>query len=129
MPQHFERPPFTWRRKFGYAFRGLARAVRAERSFKVHGTAAIAVVLTAGALRCTPWEWCALLFAIGGVFAAELFNSALERLSQAITTDEHPEIRDALDIAAAAVLVASITSVAIGGVVFGYRAWLLLTNG
>lgn len=128
MADRFERPPFTWRRKFGYAFRGLALAARAERSFRVHGVAAIAVVLAAAALGCSPWEWCALALAIGGVFAAEFFNSALERLAQAITAEERPEIRDALDIAAGAVFVAALASVGVGVIVFGCRAWSLLTQ-
>ena len=118
MSEPFQRPPFTWRRKFGYAFRGLSRAVRAEQSFKVHGAAALAVIALAAWLRCAPWEWCVLAIAIGGVITAELFNSAIERLAQAVTREERPEIRDALDIAAAAVLVASLTSVALGAAVF-----------
>lgn len=128
MAARFEKPPFTWRRKFGYAFRGLARAMRAESSFKVHFAAAAIVVVSAAVLRCAPWEWCALAIAIGGVFAAELFNSALERLAQAITDEERPEIRDALDIAAGAVFVASVTAIVIGAIVFGGRAYLLLVQ-
>jgi diacylglycerol kinase len=118
MPEPFQRPPFTWRRKFGYAFRGLSRAIGAGQSFFVHGAAAVAVVALAAWLRCERWEWCVLAIAVGGVFTAELFNSAIERLAQAVTSETRPEIRDALDIAAAAVLVASLTSMALGAIVF-----------
>jgi diacylglycerol kinase len=68
-----------------------------------------------------------LLLAIGGVLTAELFNSAIERLAEAITLEERPEIRDALDIAAGAVFVASATSVALGAIVFGLHFWPLVS--
>lgn len=123
MSEPFQKPPFTWRRKFAYAFRGIARGVRGERSFAVHFFVAIAVLAAAAALRCAAWEWCVLLLAIGGVLTAELFNSAIERLAEAITREERPEIRDALDIAAGAVFVASAASVALGAIVFGLRLW------
>ncbi|MDZ4779357.1 MAG: diacylglycerol kinase [Planctomycetia bacterium] len=125
MPSPFQKPPFTWRRKFGYAFRGLAVGVRGERSFIVHFTAAIAVIVAAGLLGCTLVEWCVLFIAIGGVLTAEVFNRAIERLASAITSDENADIRDALDIAAGAVLMASATSVVVGLAVLGYRVWLL----
>jgi diacylglycerol kinase len=125
MSPPFEKPPFTWRRKFGCAFRGVAVGVRGERSFFVHFTAATAVIVAAGLLGCTLVEWCVLLLAIGGVLTAELFNRAIERLADAITSEENAHVRDALDIAAGAVLIASATSVAVGVAVFGYRVWLL----
>ncbi len=123
MPVSFGKPPFSWRRKFAYAFRGIARGMRGERSFPVHLAISAAVVAAAALLRCMLWEWCVLIIAIGGVLSAELFNSALERLANAITSDEHPDIRDALDIAAGAVFIASATSVVLGVAVLGLRAW------
>jgi len=125
MPCPYEKPPFHWRRKFVYAFRGIAVGVRGERSFVVHFVAALAVVLAAWWLGCTLAEWCVLSLAIGGVLTAELFNSALERLAGAITSEEDPHVRDALDIAAGAVLLASATSVAVGVLVFGSRFWVI----
>lgn len=123
MPLPYQKPPFSWRRKFRYAFRGIARGVRGERSFPVHLAISLAVIAAAAILDCASWEWCILIIAIGGVLTAELFNTALERLANAITSNEHPDIRDALDIAAGAVFVASATSVALGVAVLGPRAW------
>jgi diacylglycerol kinase len=125
MSPPFQRPPFTWRRKFTYAFRGLARAWRGERSSYAHFAIATLVVVAAAALGCTSGEWCVLALATGGVLTAELFNSAIEYLGRAITDEERPEIRDALDIAAGAVLLASMTSVVIGLMVLGPRVWAL----
>jgi diacylglycerol kinase len=50
-------------------------------------------------------------------------------LARAVDTDFHPRIRDALDMASAAVLVAALTAVAIGCVVFLPHLWPLLAKG
>jgi len=111
----------TWSRKFADAFRGLLRAVRTQSSFAVHiGTATI--VVAAGAwFRLSAVEWCLLALAIGLVLMAEIFNTAVESLARGPGSRRHPRLRDALDMASAAVLVAAITAVVIGLVVFGQR--------
>ena len=116
----------SWRGKFADAFRGLSRAIRSQSSFLVHIWVAAAVVAIAVLLRVGPLEWCLLAAAIGIVLAAEIFNTAIESLARAIPVGRHPRIRDALDMASAAVLVASATAVAIGLIVFGTRAATLL---
>jgi diacylglycerol kinase len=115
-----------WLHKFSDAFRGLRRAVRSQTSFAVHLTVAAAVVVAAAVLRVSLVEWCLLIGAIGFVITAEVFNTAIESLARAHDVGRHPRIRDALDMASAAVLVASITAAGIGVVVFGTRAagWL-----
>lgn len=59
-----------------------------------------------------------LIFAIGLVFAAELFNSALENLADHLSPEQHENIKKVKDLSAAAVLVSAITAIAIGCVVF-----------
>jgi diacylglycerol kinase len=125
--QPHRRQPFSspgrrpWRRKFADAFRGLSRAVRSQSSFIVHLWAAVAVVVAAAVLRVSLVEWCLLLGAIGVVLVAEIFNTAIESLARAIDVGRHPRIRDALDMASAAVLLAAITAAVIGVIVFGPR--------
>jgi len=111
----------TWLGKFTDAFRGLREGVRAGTSFRVHALAAVAVMIVAASLRMGASEWCIVLLSIAGVLAAEFFNTALEAMARAITRETDPHIRDALDIAAAAVLTAALESVAVGAVVFGHR--------
>lgn len=110
-----------WKQKFADAFRGLRVAARANSSLAMHFLVALAVVAAAAALRMDPVQWCVLLLCITGVFAAELFNSAVEALARAVTKQTDPHIRDALDIAAGAVLAACIGSVAVGLVLFGHK--------
>ena len=63
-------------------------------------------------------EWGLIVAAIGMVLVAETFNTAIESLARAVDTQFHPRLRDALDIASAAVLLASGTAVVIGLCIF-----------
>jgi diacylglycerol kinase len=123
-----------WRDKFGDALRGLKLGVRGHSSFFVHFFFAALVLLAAIVLQCGLIEWCLLLLCIGMVLTAELFNSAIETLFRGL--DERTKSRGfaSLDIAAGAVLVASITAALIGSMVFLYRLgelfdWNLLGSG
>lgn len=116
----------TWRAKFGDAFRGVSRSVRSQSSFAVHLTVAAAVVVVAAVLRVSLVGWCLLTFAMGGVFAAEVFNTAMESLARSLGPRRHPRIRDALDMASGGVLLAALTAAVIGVLVLGERAGSLL---
>lgn len=92
--------------------------MRGQSSFAVHlpvGGAAIAAGLW---FQIERWEWCVVLLCIGGVLAAELVNSALESLARAVDEKHNPKVGAALDIAAAAVLVAAVSAVVLGSLVF-----------
>ena len=108
-----------WIRKFRNAFHGAWIEVCEDRSFRVHFSAAAVVIVLAAVAGVSMIEWCILLLCIATVLAAELFNSALESMSKAITDEHDPHIGAALDIGSAAVLVAAIGASIIGAVVFG----------
>jgi diacylglycerol kinase len=117
--QEYENPPRgTWSRKFRVAFRGVVLGVRGQTSYFVHLFIAAAVIVAAVTLKVSMIQWCVLLLCITGVLTAEMFNSAIEALARAITREHNPEVRDALDMASAAVLMAAIGSALIGAVVF-----------
>jgi diacylglycerol kinase len=113
-------------RKFGDAFRGVRTGVRSQSSFLVHAAAAVLVVAAGAVLRVSYAEWAILAVCIASVLAAELFNSALESMAKSITDQHDPRLGDALDIAAAAVLLASIGAAAAGAIIFAHRLGLLL---
>jgi diacylglycerol kinase len=115
-----------WRDKFRDAFRGMKRGVRGHSSFFVHFFFAALVVVAALALDCRLLEWCALLGCIGMVLTAELFNSAIETLFHGQDEATQQRTCHALDIAAGAVLLASLTAAAIGLLIFGNRLAHLL---
>lgn len=122
----FPRRQRTWADKFRDAFRGLSRSIRSQSSFSVHLAVAALVVVVAAIMQVSPVSWCLLAGAIGIVLSAEVFNTAIESLARSLGPRRHPRIRDALDMASAAVLLAAITAVVIGVIVFGHRAGSLL---
>ncbi len=84
------------------------------------------VMLTGWVLGCGIVEWCLLTLAIAVVFATEMLNTAIEHLARAVTEKRNPFIADALDIASAAVLLASLGAAVVGSLVLGNRFGLLL---
>lgn len=114
-----------WRDKFREAFRGVKLGVRGHSSFTVHFFFAALALTAAFVLGCGWQDWCLILLCIGLVVAAELFNSALETLFHGLDADTQSRIRGCLDIAAGAVLVASLTAVVVGGVIFGRQLLLI----
>ncbi len=112
------KPRRLWRDKFRESVRGMKLGIRGHSSFFVHFFFAALVVTTAIVLRCDPLEWCLLLGCIGLVLTAELFNSTVEIIYRGLDEVTKARVRHCLDIAAGAVLLASITAAIIGGIVF-----------
>ena len=113
----------SWRRKFAVALQGVGVAVRSESSFCVHLFAAAAALMALVAFECRPGEWAAVLLAVGLVFTAELFNTAIEILFRGFDQPTRDRVYPALDVSAGAVLAASACAVAVGLAVFGPRLW------
>lgn len=98
--------------RLGFARRGIAAAYRTEASFRWHVAAAAAVLAVLLALRPAPSWWALLLTLAALVPAAELFNTALERVIDRLHPEYHPELEVAKDCAAGAVLVLALASAA-----------------
>src|SRR5438552_6505495 len=112
------KPRRSWRGKFRDAFRGLKLGVRGHSSFFVHFFFTALVVAAAIVLHCEPLEWCLLLGCIGMVLVAELFNSSLETLFRGLDDATKARVWPCLDIAAGAVLLASIFAALMACLVF-----------
>jgi diacylglycerol kinase len=122
------RPRRSWYHKFRAAFRGLKLGIRGHSSFSVHFFFAALVLVAAVVLRCGLLEWCVLLGCIGLVMTAELFNSAVETLFRGLDEATKERTWPCLDIAAGAVLLASITAAVLGAAVFVGRLVVLLVG-
>jgi len=85
---------------------------------RVHAAFTLAVVALGAALRITAGEWCAVLLAAGLVWAAELANTAIEWLADRVSREREDAIRDVKDVAAGAVLAASIAAAVVGLIIF-----------
>jgi diacylglycerol kinase len=60
-----------------------------------------------------------LILTIGFVWSAEFLNTALEAVVDLSTPNQHPLARVGKDVGAAAVLIAALSSIIIGGLVLG----------
>lgn len=105
-------------RSFRFAWDGIASFFQREHNAWLHFMATVAVFTTALLVGVTKTELLALVFAIGLVWIAEMFNTCIERVMDFVSEQKHPEIKFIKDLAAGAVLTASITAVIIGLVVF-----------
>lgn len=127
-PVETQRPRRPWSQKFRDALRGLKFGVRGHSSFFVHFFCAALVIAAAIQFQCSVGEWCLLLLSIGFVLTTELINSAIETLHRGLALETRERTWKALDIAAGAVLFASITAALVGAIIFGSRLIELLNT-
>lgn len=110
---------------FRYAFRGLWYALRTQRNARVHVGIAILAILLGVVLHISAIEFAMIFVAITGVFIAEMFNTVFELCIDLASPDYNPLAKIAKDVAAGAVLLSAMLSVAIGVFIFGPHIWNL----
>lgn len=105
-------------KSFGFAFNGLIILFREEHHSRIHFIAAFLAVSAGIWLKISTIEWVSIVIAIGLVITLEIFNSAIERIADFISPEKHEMIKKIKDLAAAGVLVGSLTSLTIGLIIF-----------
>ncbi len=103
---------FTW------AFAGIVYVLRTQRNMRIHIAAGLGALILALVLGVTRLEFIAILGVVSLVIIAEMFNTALEAAIDATVRHYHPLIKVAKDVAAGAVLVATVNAVVIAYLVF-----------
>ena len=103
---------------FNYAIEGIVYALRTQRNMRFHALATLVVLVAAMWFRISGLELIALFFAICLVLVTELANTALEAAVDIAVDGHDPLAKTAKDVAAGAVLIASVNAVAVGYVVF-----------
>jgi diacylglycerol kinase len=105
-------------KSFTYAFHGLAKAFREEQNLRIESVIAIISIVLGFVFQINSAEWCLIAVAIALVFIAELVNSAIERIADALKPRINIYIKEIKDIMAAAVAVASLLAVIVGLIIF-----------
>ncbi len=103
---------------FKHAFEGIWIALKEEPSLKLHFLIATLVIILGFYLGIPKIEWLVVILTIGIVISLELTNTAIEEVVNSFTQEVHPSAKKAKDVAAGAVLIASITAFIIGLVIF-----------
>jgi diacylglycerol kinase (ATP) len=113
-----QRRPPSILESFNFAFEGIIHVLRTQRNMRIHFLVAALVLIVAFAAGVSKLELIALLLAIAFVLIAEMINTAVEGAIDVATTSFDPMAKLAKDIAAGAVLIATVTAVATGYLIF-----------
>lgn len=105
-------------RSMGWAFQGIICTLKSERHMRFHLLATIIALFTGVWLNISAWQWLFIILAIVLVWITELINTAIEAVVDLYTSRRHPLAKIAKDVAAGAVLVASLYSLVVALVIF-----------
>ena len=103
---------------FRYAFAGFKHVLRTQRNPRIHLGVAAVVTLAGLILRLPPLEWAVIALTIGFVIVTETINTVVEVAVDLVVEEYHVLAKLAKDISAAAVLIAALTSVVVGMLIF-----------
>ncbi len=105
-------------KSFVYAFEGVMFFIRFEAQATIHLIAIVAVLGAGYWFKISSMEWIAVVFAIGIVISAEMLNTAIEKLTDMVSPQINEQAKKVKDLAAGAVLIASLTAFIIGLIIF-----------
>jgi diacylglycerol kinase len=105
-------------RAFYCAGQGVGELFAQGRNAKIQFAAGAIAVAVAVWLDCSAMEWAVLCLTIGLVLALEGANTAIELAVDLASPDIHPLAKRSKDMAAAAVLIASVAACGVGVAIF-----------
>lgn len=101
-----------------YSVEGAKEAFSKEPNMRIHAAAGSLALLIGLAVGLNKYEWLFLSFVIVFVFILEFINTSLEAIVDIVSPDYHPRAKVAKDVAAAAVLLASVQAIVVGAILF-----------
>lgn len=119
--ESMKQPPFF--RSVQHAWSGLVFTVRTQRNAKIHLVFGATVLGVACWLPLSKLEIALLLLTIGAVLAGETINTTVEAIVDLLSPEWHPQAKVAKDVAAAGVLILSLTAAMIGLLILGPPLW------
>ena len=105
-------------KSFVYAASGIKKAFLAGRNLKVMTGCLLLVVAFGFLFDVSATEWIALIICSGGVLSLEIFNTAIEKWTDLVEPGYNKTAGTVKDLAAGAVLTASVFSAIVAGVIF-----------
>jgi len=113
-------------KSFQYAIAGLVYLFKSQHNSWIHACLTAFAIILGFILKVSFSEWCLIIFAIGFVLSAEAFNTALEVLTDLVSPQYNEKAKIIKDVSAAGVLLAALTSLAIGLIIFLPKFWNLM---
>jgi undecaprenol kinase len=108
-------------KSFEYAFHGLFHALLNEPNFRVQIAIAAFSAILGMMFKISNTEWGLLILSLGALLAAEMVNTVVEELIDALIKEYHEGARIIKDLAAGFVLTTAFTTLAILYLVFFER--------
>ena len=105
-------------RGFGYAFAGIAVLLKTGLNFKIQLIAFCFVCFAGFYFNITSTEWLMIVGVSALVLSLEALNTSIEKLCDLYSTEQNNQIKTIKDIAAGAVLIASIFAAIVGLIIF-----------
>ncbi len=102
-----------------YAIEGVIYCINTQRNMKIHIIVAIIALTASLLLHISNMELVVVIMAISLVLVCEIINTAVEKAVDTSTQEYNPIAKISKDVAAGAVLVASINSMIVGVLIFG----------
>ena len=106
-----------------YALDGIKYILKTQQNARIHLFFTLAVFILGFLFGITRMEWIALVLTVGLVWAAELFNTAVEVMVNLISPERRITAKICKDISAGSVLVTASISVLVGLLIFGPPLW------
>ena len=103
---------------FNNAIEGILYTFKNEKNMKIHYLCAIIVLFTSLFFDLDKMEMIILFLLIGGVIICEMFNTAIEKAIDGVSTEYNPLFKIAKDVSAGAVLISSMIAVVGGYLLF-----------
>jgi diacylglycerol kinase len=108
----------SFRRSLTFAFNGLRYIYAHERNFRIHLVIGAAAIILAWWLGASRVQWLFLSTVIASVLVIEVVNTVFEKVVDLIHPRVHHYAGTIKDLVAAAVLIASLSAVIVGALVF-----------
>lgn len=104
---------------FKNAFAGLAWATRTQPNFRIHLVLSAFALILSWYLGITRTEWAIIIFTIVLGLTAECINTAIESMTDLITTEWRAQAKVAKDVAAGMMLTVAVGAVVVAIIIFG----------
>ena len=111
---------------FQNAFAGLWWAITTQPNFRIHLVLSAIAIFLSWFLGISPVEWTIIAFTIVLGLGSEMINTALEAMTDLITTEWRKEAKVAKDVAAGMMLTVAFGALVVGLLILAPKLWVRL---
>jgi diacylglycerol kinase len=123
-----EKSPGKFRKSFINAARGIGLLFKSQLNARIELIITVLVIVAGLIFRISSAEWIIILLCISLVLGLEAINTAIEIFADKVHPGFDSEIGKVKDVAAGAVLIASIGAALIGFIIFAPKFLIIFTN-